>query len=265
MRVGYVGVTWSMIELSRDANALKITLNRPEVLNALSLELLGALRDALSEAADDSGVRAVLLTGAGRGFCAGADLATTGPDSDVKHVVETYYNPVARLLAAMPKPVVAAVNGVAAGAGMSLALACDLRLLSAEASFAVGFTRVGLVMDASASYFLPRLVGRGRAFELAYSGRRVGAEEALRLGLGETLLPADGFAEAAWAFVKELAAGPTRSFALVKELLNASPHNDLEAQVALEADLQAQVSRTADVREGVRAFAEKRPPRFRGE
>ncbi len=253
------------IKLSRDANALRITLNRPDVLNALSLELLGELRDALGEAADDKSVRAVLLTGAGRGFCAGADLSTTGPGSDTKDLIETYYNPVARSLATMPKPVVAAVNGVAAGAGMSLALACDMRLLSANASFAVGFTRIGLVMDASASYFLPRLVGRGRAFELAYSGRRVGAEEALRLGLGETLLPADGFGEAAWAFVKELAAGPTRSFALVKEQLDASPHNDLEAQLGLEAALQAQASQTADVREGVRAFSEKRPPRFEGE
>ncbi len=253
------------IELSRDANALKITLNRPDVLNALSLELLGELRDALREAADDKNVRAVLLTGAGRGFCAGADLGSTSLGSSTKDIIETYYNPVAHALATMPKPVVAAVNGVAAGAGMSLALACDLRLLSANASFAVGFTRIGLVMDASASYFLPRLVGRARAFELAYSGRRVGAEEALALGLGETLLPADGFAEAAWAFIKELAAGPTRSFALVKEQLNASPHNDLEGQLALEATLQAQASGTADVLEGIGAFSEKRPPRFRGE
>jgi 2-(1,2-epoxy-1,2-dihydrophenyl)acetyl-CoA isomerase len=255
---------YSTLELTQSAHALRITLNRPEVLNALSPQMLGELLGAL-EAAQDPGVRAVLLTGAGRGFCSGADLASTSLEGGAQGVVENLYNPVVRALASLQKPVVAAVNGVAAGAGMSLALACDLRLLSENASFALGFTRIGLVMDASSSYTLPRLVGRARALELAYTGRKVGAEEALTLGLGERLLPAEGFAEAAFAFAEELARGPTRSFALVKAQLDASAHNTLEQQLALEAKLQGEASRTEDAREGIRAFAEKRAPRFRGE
>ena len=186
------------LELTHQNAVLRITLNRPDVLNALSLDLLGELRDALQEAAEADDIRAVLLTGAGRGFSAGADLASTPVEGNFEEMIQTYYNPVVRAIATMPKPVVAGVNGVAAGAGMSLALACDTRILSSSAAFAVGFTGIGLVMDASASYFLPRLVGRGRAFELAYSGRKVGAEEALRLGFGEQIIPAETFAESAW-------------------------------------------------------------------
>ena len=253
------------LELTHQDAALRITLNRPDVLNALSLDLLGELRDALQEAAEADDIRAVLLTGAGRGFCAGADLASTPVEGNFEEMIQTYYNPVVRAIATMPKPVVAGVNGVAAGAGMSLALACDTRLLSSSAAFAVGFTGIGLVMDASASYFLPRLVGRGRAFELAYSGRKVGAEEALRLGFGEQIIPAETFAESAWEMTQRLAQGPTKAFALVKEQLNASAQNDLEAQLGLEAQFQEVASNTADVREGVTAFKEKRKPNFRGE
>jgi len=251
------------LELTRDAGALQISLCRPEVLNALSPLMLKELRAAL-EVARDGAVRAVLLTGAGRGFCSGADLTGTDLEGGAEGVVEGLYNPVVRALAALEKPVVAAVNGVAAGAGMSLALACDLRLLSENAVFALGFTRIGLVMDASSSYYLPRLVGRARALELAYSGRKVGAEEALGLGLGERVLPAEGFSEAALDFVRGLAQGPTRSFALVKEQLDASEHNTLEAQLALEAKLQGEASRTEDAAEGIRAFSEKRAPQFKG-
>ena len=253
------------LELTHQNAALRVTLNRPDVLNALSLDLLGELRDALQEAAEADDVRAVLLTGAGRGFSAGADLAATPLDGNFEALIETYYNPVVRAIATMPKPVIAGVNGVAAGAGMSLALACDTRLLSSSAAFAVGFTGIGLVMDASASYFLPRLVGRGRAFELAYSGRKVKAEEALSLGFGEQIVPAENFAETAWELTQRLAQGPTKAFALVKEQLNASAHNDLEAQLGLEAKLQEVASNTADVREGVSAFREKRAPNFKGE
>lgn len=253
------------LELTHRDGALRITLNRPNVLNALSLELLGELRDTLQDAAETADIRAVLLTGAGRGFSAGADLASTPVDGDFEEMIQTYYNPVVRALATMPKPVLAGVNGVAAGAGMSLALACDTRLLSSAAAFAVGFTGIGLVMDASASYFLPRLVGRARAFELAYSGRKVGAEEALQLGFGEEVIAAETFADTAWERTKQLAQGPTQAFARVKAQLNASEANDLEAQLRLEAQLQEQASNTADVREGIVAFREKRPPNFRGE
>lgn len=255
--------TFTTLRVDREGAAMRITLARPAVLNALSAELLAELREAL-EAAAAPEVRAVLLTGEGRGFSAGADLASTPVDADIKALLERSYNPIVRALAELPKPVVAGVNGIAAGAGMSLALACDTRLLSSAARFAVGFTGIGLVMDASCSYYLPRLVGPGRAFELVYSGRRVDAEEAVRIGLGERVLPADGFAEACWGTVRELAEGPTAAFALAKQELRASAHNGLEAQLALEAEMQARAAASRDVREGLAAFREKRPPRFEG-
>lgn len=257
-------MTTTTLELTREDGALRITLNRPDVLNALSLDLLAELRAVLEEAAGDEAVRALLLTGAGRGFSSGADLASTRVDGDIGAIIERSYNPVVRALTSMEKPVVAGVNGVAAGAGLSLALACDLRLLSSEASFALGFTGIGLVMDASGSYFLPRLVGRGRAFELAYSNRRVRAEEALELGLGEVLLDAERFEEEAWGYVRRLAAGPTLGYGLVKRQFNASSAHALDEQLALEVELQRLAAASEDVREGILAFAEKRSPVFRG-
>jgi 2-(1,2-epoxy-1,2-dihydrophenyl)acetyl-CoA isomerase len=242
-------------------NVLRIRLNRPDVLNALTLELLSELKTALTDAANNKGIRAVLLTGEGRGFCAGADLAANLLGQDVEHIVKNYYNSVVHLLATMPKPTVAAINGIAAGAGMSLALACDCRLISDKAALTVGFTKIGLSLDAGMSFFLPRLVGRGRAFELAYSNRTLSAAEALQLGLAETLLPSEGFADAAFTFAKELASGPA-SYAFAKQLLNHSA--DLEEQLRLEATLQAKAAKTSDASEGIRAFAEKRKAAFKG-
>jgi 2-(1,2-epoxy-1,2-dihydrophenyl)acetyl-CoA isomerase len=241
-------------------NVSQIRLNRPNVLNALTLELLGELKEVLTKAAQQKDVRAVLLTGEGRGFCAGADLAAT-PFQNVQEVVETYYNPVVTLLATMPKPVVAAVNGVAAGAGMSLALACDYRLLSDKAMLTVGFTKIGLSLDAGMSFFLPKLAGRGRAFELAYSNRTLSAQEAFGVGLAESVLSSEGFAEAAFGFTKNLANGPA-SYQFVKQLLNNS--DELEKQLQLEANLQAKAATTKDAAEGIRAFAEKRKATFSG-
>jgi 2-(1,2-epoxy-1,2-dihydrophenyl)acetyl-CoA isomerase len=252
------------LRLDREGAALRITLARPEVLNALSSELLEALREALAGPAAEADVRAVLVTGEGRGFCAGADLASTNVDAGIESLLEELYHPVVRAIATLPKPVVAGVNGVAAGAGMSLALACDLRLLSSSATFAIGFTGVGLVLDASSSYTLPRLVGPGRAFELVYSGRRVSADEAITLGLGERVIDAERFSDEAWGYVRRLAEGPTLAFALAKQELRASLDHDLESQLALEASLQARAAASRDVREGLLAFREKRAPRFEG-
>ena len=257
-------MSYQTLNITLEDNAARITLNRPNVLNALSPELLSELQNTLKEVADDPTVRAVLLTGAGRGFSSGADLAETSVEGNIGEIIEDSYNPVARLIHTMPKPVVAGVNGIAAGAGMSLALCCDVRLLSSDAAFAVGFTGIALVMDASGSYFLPRLVGRSRALELAYTNRKVGAEEALALGLGETIIPAENFETEAFGLVKRLAAGPTQTFGFVKQQINASSHNDLEAQLKLEADLQSKAAASADAAEGVAAFKAKRKPEFKG-
>lgn len=242
-------------------SAMRVKLNRPDVLNAVTLELLTELKNVLTEASQRAEARAVLLTGEGRGFCAGADLAANLLGHDVEEIVKTYYNPVVHLLATMPKPTVAAVNGVAAGAGMSLALACDCRLMSDKAALTVGFTKIGLSLDAGMSFFLPRLVGRGRAFELAYSNRALSAQEALGLGLAETVLPSEGFAEAAFAFAKELARGPA-SYNYAKQLLNNA--GSLEEQLLLEATLQGKAAKTSDASEGIRAFVEKRKATFKG-
>lgn len=255
--------TYHTLRVDREGAAMRITLDRPRVLNALSIDMLAELRGALGAAADRE-VRAVLLTGEGRGFCSGADLVSTPVDSDIQDVVEGSYNPVVRALAALDKPVVAGVNGIAIGAGMSLALACDMRLLSTNAQFIVGFTPIGFVMDASCSYWLPRLVGLGRAFELLFGERRVDAQEAVRIGLGERVLPEAGFGDACWDTVRALAEGPTRAYALAKRELHASLANDLEGQLALEARLQVEAATSRDGREGVAAFKEKRRPRFEG-
>ena len=252
----------AFVQTARDGALLTVILNRPDVLNALVPALLGELRDALQVAAADD-VRAVLLTGAGRGFCAGADLSAL-PEGAVEAVVETHYNPVVRALAALQKPVVAAVNGVAAGAGLSLALACDLRVLSEAAVLTTGFSGIGLALDAGMSYTLPRLVGPARALELAYTGRKVTADEALSLGLGERVLPADGFLEAATAFAVRLVQGPTGSYARIKAQVAASWTNTLDEPVRLVARLPGEASRTADFAEGVQAFRERRPPKFTG-
>lgn len=253
-----------MLLVEQTGSVRTLTLNRPEVLNALSLTLLSQLRAALAQAAEDTSVRAVVLTGAGRGFCSGADLGAPEELSDIAGIIAHYYNPVTRLLSSMPKPVIAAVNGIAAGAGLSLALACDLRLLSSAARLTVGFSGIGLVLDAGASYFLPKLVGHGRALELALSNRRVDADEALRLGLASRVIAEARFAEEVAQAAAELAAGPTQSYARIKQQLAAAASNDLEAQLALEARLQAEAAATEDFKRALAAFRNKQPVRFEG-
>lgn len=257
-------MAYQTLKLDRRGAALRITLDRPEVLNALSLELLEELADALTGPAAEPDVRAVLITGAGRGFSAGADLAVTPVDADIGPLLERYYHPVIGAIQRLEKPVVAGVNGVAAGAGLSLAVACDLRVASEAAVFALGFTAIGLVMDAGCSYHLPRLIGVGRTMDLALGNRRLDAAEAKAIGLVERVLPAEGFADAAWDLVKQLAAGPTLSYALVKRQLGVTLRNDLEDQLALEAGAQSRAAASQDAREGVSAFREKRAPSFRG-
>jgi 2-(1,2-epoxy-1,2-dihydrophenyl)acetyl-CoA isomerase len=238
-----------------------ITLNRPEVLNSLDDATGRALIAALRRAAGDPEARAVVLTGAGRGFCAGQDLKEH--QDSLGDAVRNRYNPIVRAIRACPQPVIASVNGVAAGAGCSFALACDLRIASAQASFVLSFAKVGLVPDSGASFFLPRLVGLGKAMELALLGGRLDAAEALRLGLVHRVVPAGELAAATAAWAAELAAGPY-GLALVKRAMLYGAAVDLEAALEQEACLQELAGRSHDHAEARAAFADKRPPVFTG-
>lgn len=257
-------MTYRHLKLTERDGAMRVALDRPEVLNALDLELLAELAAALTGPAAEPRVRAVLVTGNGRAFCAGADLGSTSIDADIGAVLEEYYHPVIRSIAALEKPVVAGVNGVAAGAGLSLAAACDVRIAASTATFALGFTGIGLALDAGASYFLSRLIGPGRTLELAFGNRRVAAEEALRIGLVERVLDGQDFAEDVMQVVQALAAGPTLAYALVKAEVRAALDNTLGEQLIVEAGAQARAGASSDAREGIRAFAEKRAPRYGG-
>lgn len=254
----------SNLELTHEAGALRISLNRPQVLNALSPALMTELLQVLETEASSSDVRAVLLTGSGRAFCAGADLAESDLHADVAGLLEELYNPVVLALSRLQKPVIAAVNGPAVGAGLSLALACDFRLASEAALFSVGFSAIGLVLDAGSSYWLPRLVGPGRALELAYSNRRLDAAEALALRLVETVLPAADFPEVAWNYALRLATGPTLAYSLIRQQIREG-QPELQEQLQLEATFQQHAAAGSDAREGISAFLQKRPAVFGGE
>jgi 2-(1,2-epoxy-1,2-dihydrophenyl)acetyl-CoA isomerase len=255
--------------ISVESGVQRITLNRPEKLNALNPEMHQALRRALEQAIDDSAIRAVLLTGAGRGFCTGQDLSerNVAPGAapiDLSVSIGSYYNPLVRRMRELPKPIVCAVNGVAAGAGANLALACDIVLAARSASFVESFSRLGLVPDSGGTYFLPRLVGTARAMGLALLAEPLSAEDAERWGLIWKAVDDARLMDEAAALAQKLASGPTRGYGLVKKALLASPANSLDAQLDLERDLQREAGFSEDYREGVRAFMEKRPPRYKG-
>jgi len=253
-----------MVLKERQDGVLVLTLNRPEKLNAITGELLDALYAALKEGEEDREVRARLLTGAGRAFSAGQDLTEFGDRKPDYEAHLRRYNRVVEALSGLEKPLVVAVNGVAAGAGMSLALWGDLRLAAVGASFTTAFVRIGLVPDSGLSFLLPRLVGLAKAQELLLLSPRLSAEEALALGLVHRVVPAEKLMEEALSLAKELAQGPTRAYALTKKLLLETYRLSLTEALALEAVLQGQAGQTQDHEEGVRAFREKRPPRFQG-
>lgn len=262
--------------VSTEAGVMRITLNRPDKLNAFTPSVVRGIADALANAEADPQVRCLLLTGAGRGFCAGADLAegsigksmATGAGADAQPdlgaTLESLYNPMILRLRALPKPVVCAVNGVAAGAGANLALACDLVLAARSASFIQAFVKIALVPDAGGSWFLPRLVGNARALGLAMTGEKISAEDAAQWGMIWKCVDDDKLAPAAAALASSLAAGPTRTLGMIKRQFQASGTQSLEEQLKLERDLQREVGRGTDFREGVAAFLEKRKPRFSG-
>jgi 2-(1,2-epoxy-1,2-dihydrophenyl)acetyl-CoA isomerase len=249
-----------------DGPVATLTLDRPEALNALTVELKVALRRELERIAADRAVRAVILTGAGRAFCAGQDLAERErPDAaPLDEELRERYNPIVRALRSMGQPVIAAVNGVAAGAGASLAFACDLRIAATEARFVLAFGRIGLVPDSGATWFLPRLIGAARAAEIALVGDPVPADEALRIGLVSRVVPADELMTEARALADRVAAGAPLALALTKGALERSWSIDLDEALDGEAKLQGIAGASADHAEGLTAFREKREPRFTG-
>ncbi len=246
-----------------------ITLNRPDVLNSFNRQMSGELLSAITACADETDVRAVLLTGAGRGFCAGQDLADippsqNGASASLGKIVRECYNPIILALRRIEKPVICAVNGVAAGAGANLALACDIVFASTQASFIQSFCKVGLIPDSGGTFFLPRLLGLPRATALMMLGEKIAAEQAVQIGLIYKAVAAEKLLEEASALAVLLATQPTKGLGLIKRGINASLGNSLAEQLKFEEVLQDEAGRTADYAEGVRAFLEKRAPQFRG-
>lgn len=252
---------------SLEAGVATIRFNRPQVFNSVNKEVALALQQRLRECQQNPEVRAVLLTGTGKAFCAGQDLAEiTGPDSpEVAEIVEQLYNPIVELIRALDKPVVAAVNGVAAGAGANLALACDIVVARESASFIQAFSKIGLIPDSAGTYFLPRLIGLQRASALMMTGDKVSAPEAVQMGMIYKTFPDDQFDAEVDVLVRKLAAMPTKGLAYTKQLLNGTFSNTLTQQLRAEADYQLRAGSTADYKEGVSAFMEKRQPTFTGQ
>jgi len=257
------------ILVSIEAGVQTITLNRPDKLNAFNPDMHALLREALKAAATDASIRAVLLTGAGRGFCAGQDLAERDVAAgsspiDLSVTIGSYYNPLVRRLRELPKPVLCAVNGIAAGAGANIAFSCDIVLAARSAAFVQAFARIGLVPDSGGTWHLPHLVGTARAMALAMLAEKLPAEEAERWGLIWKTLDDDKLMSEATQLARALAAGPTRAFGLMKKAIYAAGNHTLDAQLDLERDLQREAGMSEDYREGVAAFMQKRKPQFKG-
>ncbi|MGH7643887.1 MAG: enoyl-CoA hydratase-related protein [Candidatus Dormibacteria bacterium] len=263
-----VGDSEKPVIVEQNGPVTELVLNRPATMNAIDDELAESLKASLAAVARNPRCRCLVITGTGRGFCSGQVLpdARAGNElpADIAGLVRQRYVPIISMIRGLGVPVVAAVNGPAAGAGLSLALAADIRVASDNAWFSCGFSQIGLVPDAGASYFLPRLLGLSRALEFAVSGARMAAAQALELGLVSRVVRAADFASDYRQFAAELAAAPTRAFALTKRAFSEALGSTLFDQMELEAELQQAASETADFREGLRAFQEKRTPHFQG-
>jgi len=255
------------IELKINNKVAFISLNRPDVFNSFNREMALSLQNILDNCSTDNSVRAIVITGNGKAFCAGQDLKeVTDPELNpgFRKILEEHYNPIIQKIRTIEKPIVAAVNGVAAGAGANIALACDIVLASENASFIQAFSKIGLIPDSAGTFFLPRLIGFQKASALMMLGDKVSAVEAEKLGMVYKVFPAESFIEEVTKLAETVAEMPTKALGLTKRLLNQSMTNNLEQQLALESDLQIEASSSNDYKEGVTSFVEKRKPEFNG-
>lgn len=259
---------YKSIQFSINDGVAVIKFTRPEVLNSFNVEMGVSVQEALRKCNEDELIRAVVITGEGRAFCAGQDLAEAAPKdeplADLGKILDESYNPIIKLIREIEKPVVAAVNGIAAGAGANIALACDIVVASEKASFVQAFSKIGLVPDSGGTYFLPRLIGFQKASALAMLGDKVSAEEAEKLGMIYKAYAENEFEEEVDELAKQLAKMPTRGLALTKKALNLSMNNNLDDQLEVEKQLQIAAGNTDDYKEGVHAFLDKRKPDFKG-
>lgn len=255
------------IQVEIENKVAKITLNRPDVFNSFNREMALAMQDALKDVAKNDEVRAILLIGSGKAFCAGQDLKeVTDPELNpgFKAILEEHYNPIIQLIRETAKPIIAAVNGVAAGAGANVALACDVVVATEKAAFIQAFSKIGLIPDSAGTFFLPRLIGFQKASALAMLGDKVDAQEAERLGMIYKYFSTETFKEESEKLALKMAQMPTKALALTKEALNQSLANSLDEQLTLESKFQIEAASSADYKEGVNAFVQKRKPEFKG-